>query len=61
MKTPTQIAHVYVAIDMLQISTNAVPVHARIAVAVRILSMASFVRAFRVIREPDAALVRTIT
>ena len=45
---------------MLQISTNAVPVHARMVVAVRILSMASFVRALRVIREPSAALVRTI-
>ena len=39
---------------------NAVPTHATMVVAVGILSMASFVRAFRVIREPSAALVRTI-
>ena len=40
---------------------NAVPTHVAMVVAVRILSMASFVRAFLVIREPSAALVRTIT
>ena len=43
---------------MLQISTNADPIHVKMTVAVEMLPMASLVCAPRVTREPRAVLVR---